>query len=218
MADKIKIPCPECDRTMLGTEEVLGKKVKCKNCGAVFVAAAAKDKAAKPGKDKAPAARPAAKAAPAAKPKPAKSKPADEDEDANPYGVTDLDLSPRCPECANEMESAEAVICLTCGYNTQTRTRFKIKKVEETTGMDVFLWLLPGIACAVGVVALFIFNLLFDLYADEWLEKEWYSFLAHGSIKMWMGIISCFIAYGLGYFAVKRLIFNNQPPEVERRK
>src|SRR5437016_13861620 len=42
------------------------------------------------------------------------------DEDGNPYGVTTLDLSPRCPNCANELTSADALTCLHCGYNTQT--------------------------------------------------------------------------------------------------
>ena len=42
-------------------------------------------------------------------------------------------------------------------------------------------------------------------------------FLAHGSIKMWMCIISVFFMYALGYFAVKRLILHNKPPEVERK-
>ena len=81
-----------------------------------------------------------------AKPKP---KPTDEDEeDDAPIGVTALDMAPRCPNCANEMESEEAVICLTCGYNTRTRIQVETRAVEDTTSMTWFWWLLPGILCA----------------------------------------------------------------------
>ena len=33
----------------------------------------------------------------------------------NPYGMTFEKLGNRCPDCANELESEEAVVCLHCG-------------------------------------------------------------------------------------------------------
>src|SRR5262249_12001216 len=67
--------------------------------------------------------KPAAKAAAETPKAPPAKKPHQDDEDegihANPYGVTTLDLTPRCPHCANEMVSEEAIICVYCGYNTQ---------------------------------------------------------------------------------------------------
>ena len=43
------------------------------------------------------------------------------------------------------MEDAEAIICLTCGYNTQTRTQGRTEKTIANTGGDYVLWLLPGV-------------------------------------------------------------------------
>jgi hypothetical protein len=34
---------------------------------------------------------------------------------------------------------------------------------------------------------------------------------------MWVVIISLFLMYAAGRFAVKRLLINNVPPEIERR-
>src|SRR5262245_31899131 len=140
----VTITCPECDKQIKAPAEVLGKKIRCKGCGSTFAARA----------DEAQLARPAPKPAPkAAKPAP-KPKPTDDDEDANPYGVTDLDMAPRCPNCANEMESREAVICLHCGYNTLTRERARTRKVRDVTGGQHFVWLLPGILCVLLVFSL----------------------------------------------------------------
>ena len=38
---------------------------------------------------------------------------------------------------------------------------------------------------------------------------------ASGSVKMWMCVISLFIGWMLGKFAIKRLIHDRVPPEVE---
>jgi hypothetical protein len=52
------------------------------------------------------------------------------------------------------------------------------------------------------------------------VEKE--SFLggiaSSGGIKLWMVIMSLFGMFVAGRFAVKRLIFNNKVPEVEKTK
>jgi DNA-directed RNA polymerase subunit RPC12/RpoP len=209
---------------------VLGKKIRCKGCGHTFAARAededepgpakAPGKAAKNGPGKAPAKAPPAKAkAPAKaeeKPRGGEDEPED---DANPYGLTYTDLSPRCPDCANEMESEDAIICLHCGYNTVTREKSKPRKVRDVTGGDVFLWLLPGILCVIGVVVLLVSDIIYCVKIGDWVDTEtWYgATLAHLAIKIWMVVISLFIIYKLGYFAVVRLCIHNKPPEIEEK-
>ena len=100
MAEAITIACPECGKKINVASEAVGKKVRCKGCEHVFVVRApAEKKAAKPAPAKAPAKAPAA-AKKAPDPKAAKPKADDDEEDPNPYGVTSLDLAPRCPDCA----------------------------------------------------------------------------------------------------------------------
>jgi hypothetical protein len=238
MASTITITCPECSKEMKVPAEVLGKKIRCKGCETVFAARgpAAKAAPARPPAGKAPAGKapagktpaggkPAAKAAPgkppAGKPadKPAK-KPSEDDEDANPYGVTVENLSNRCPDCANELESEGAVICLHCGYNTVTRTKARTRKVRDVTGGDKFFWLLPGIVCVLVVILLITGDLLYCLLLnDESLDKDaWYFFIASLGMKLWLVVVSLFFMYLAGKFAIRRLIFDNQPPEVELTK
>jgi hypothetical protein len=201
-------------------DNILGKKVRCKFCQASFVASKPTGKAPA-GK---PAKPPAGKSAKPPAGKPGKSgKPHldDDDEDPNPYGVTSQDLAYRCPECANEMESEDAIICLHCGYNTRTRERAKTRKVEDTTGGDYFLWLLPGVACALVVLAIIGFNVWYLMKIDEVVDKEgtWYgAALCHGGIKTWVVIMSLGLIWLAGKFAVKRLILHFHPPEVEHYK
>jgi DNA-directed RNA polymerase subunit RPC12/RpoP len=210
MAATITVTCPECDTSVKALAEMEGKKVRCKSCGSVFVvrsgAPAAQGVAAKPG----------AKAAP----KPAKPPPDDDDEDeeSTPYGVTDEDLSFRCPHCANEMESRDAIICLHCGYNIVTREQARTKKIEDQTAADWLLWLLPGILCVLGIIGLATLAVMYCLYIDEWLDTEtWYgATLAYGGIKLWNCILAAAIMWVMAKFAVRRLIFDRVPPEVER--
>jgi DNA-directed RNA polymerase subunit RPC12/RpoP len=210
MASTITIACPECDKEMKVPAEVLGKKIRCKGCGATFPAKGGAGQAAKPPAKKSAPAKPKAAAKPA-------KKAADDDEDASPYGVTEEKASLRCPNCANELESEEAVVCLYCGYNIITRERSRMKKVRDITGGDVFMWLLPGIICVIVVIALLTGDILYCLLLnEETIEKEeWYGFIASLGIKLWLVVMSLFIMFFCGKFAVKRLIFNNRPPEVE---
>ena len=229
MASTITITCPECDKQMKGPAEVLGKKIRCKGCGATFLARAGTGASAPaPAKPAAkPAGKPAAKQnpgkpaggkAPAAKAEKPAKKPSEDDEDNSPYGYTEEKLGNRCPDCANEMETEEAVICLHCGYNRETRTKARMRKVAEITGGDVFLWLLPGILCALGLLILFVFNIIFVVYSEEWFDPDaWYSFFGGKAAKIWLVVISLFWAYLGGKFAIRRLIMDNRPPEIEVR-
>ena len=226
MAVTTLIACPACEKQFKGRPELLGKKVRCPACKHAFVVealatgaeAAGAEPPARAGKvgagakTKPPPRRGAAK--PAA-PQPAPVVEDDEDEygDAKAYGATDLDLAPRCPHCANEMESADAVVCLYCGYNTETREIGRTKKVFQTTAGEQFLWLLPGLGSALGVVLLAVFCLFFCLELPELVKDRWMRFLDHESMRMWATMIGLIIMWGVGYFAYKRLILQPKPPE-----
>ena len=221
MAATITVTCPECDTTIKASAEVAGKKVRCKSCGGVFVAKPA-------GATKSVAVKSAPKPAAKSTPKPAKeeavkaTKPAadeDDENDGKAYGLTETDLTPRCPHCANELESADSKVCLHCGYNTETRQQVKTKKVEDVTSLDVFMWLLPGILCVLGVIGLIVWDFLYCLFIENWVDTDiwWGSMICSGALKFWWCIASVFFMYALGRFAVRRLIFDRVPPEIETK-
>jgi hypothetical protein len=200
MASTITIICPECEKSIKAPEDVVGKKIRCKGCGETFTAKA--PKSAKP--------KPAAK-------QPAKAKSGEEEEEGA-YGLTEEYLGARCPECANPMEDDD-VVCLECGYSTVTRQKPKPRKVAETTGGDVFLWLLPGILCVLLIIFLIAITLTYILAIDEetYGAEEWYSFLGGKGVKVWLTVMNLFFSFLAGRFAVKRLILDNQPPEIEEK-
>src|SRR5262245_10666903 len=162
MGTTIVISCPECKKQIKAPSELQGKRIKCKACGSIFEVRAASAKTN-------PAAKPAptAKAASGLRPEPEPAKPTQpehEEDDRNPYRLTTVDLTPRCPFCANEMESEEAVICIHCGYNTQTRSRVQSKVTIETTGADYFQWWLPAILSIVFIFVLIGFDVFYVFF------------------------------------------------------
>src|SRR5262245_32394277 len=98
MADVITIICPQCEKAIKAPESVVGKKIRCKECGETFVAKAPKtaikpDKSDKPGGGK-------KKPPDKAKKKdddqgPIKLKDEDEGEQEGSYGVKDEYLGAR---------------------------------------------------------------------------------------------------------------------------
>jgi hypothetical protein len=123
----------------------------------------------------------------------------------------------RCPHCANAMED-EDVVCLHCGYNTVTRTQARTRKVRHISGFDVFLWLLPGIACALAVITLLAVDIVYCIFINEWVDQEaWYSFVGSLGMKIWLVVPTLYIMYLATRFAIKRLILDNRPPEVEEK-
>src|SRR5262249_24478205 len=143
-----------------------------------------------------------------------------EDVDRNPYGITEIDLAPRCPFCAKEMESAEAIICVHCGYNTQTREMGKTVRTYANTGQETFLWLLPGILCVVAIGCLiggicYLWLKLPDPN-DPKIKEEWWTFSIRPA-QVWGSIIGGLMIVGAGLFAFKRLVLNPQPPEKEKK-
>src|ERR1051325_9181344 len=104
MAESSVITCPECTKRVKGKGDLEGKKIKCPFCSKVFVVAPGSTKSAAaaakgPQKAPPPPATPIAMA-------PVSSD--DDENDPNPYGLTHLDIAPRCPNCANKMADEEA--------------------------------------------------------------------------------------------------------------
>jgi len=247
------ISCPECDKQIRLPADAAGKKIRCKACEHVFVVQApaadgggpargvTADKPDKKGAGKAPDKKPAKKPEKPPAPAGGYGLAADDDGDSNPYQVTDLELGHRCPQCAAEMESEDAVVCLNCGYNTTTRVQLRARKIKEVTGQDKFMWLLPGILCVVAILLLIGYcffhyfalpNILVDDFdsmeeaaggriaalKDERFDDKisfWQAALIHPAIALWIFIGIAFGCYYLGKFAVRRLIQNPDPPEVE---
>ncbi len=198
MASTITITCPECDKPLRASSDLVGKKIRCKACGAVFAAkapaAAKKEKAAKKGED--------------------------DDGEVMQYKLTEEYLGRRCPYCANAMEEEDR-ICLSCGYDTLTREKARMRKVRETTGFDIFKWLLPAILCAILTLGLLGFDAYYWFGIDKNTfggEEIWYSALA-GSLftKVYLTVMILFICYYAGRFAIRRLVFHYLPPEIEEK-
>jgi DNA-directed RNA polymerase subunit RPC12/RpoP len=210
--------CPGCAKKFKVRAELAGKKIRCPGCGEAFTVKAVVDRggAERTGADKKPAARPPAKTAPAPQPaRPAPPPPDDElnDDNPNPYGVTTLDIAPRCPHCANEMESPDALICLYCGYNTQTRTLGSTRKVVALSFGEHFAHLLPGLLCLVGILFLILLHLFYCLTVPSLVRDAWTYWLDHESLRLWIGSIFLGIIWGLGIFMYRRLILEPKPAE-----
>lgn len=237
MANTFVIACPDCAKQVKVSEEHVGKRIKCKGCGTIYpvkapegAAPAAKPKTAAAPKTKAAPSAPKTRAAPsapkttAAPPDPPK-KITDDDYDPNDYSLAKTnDTLPRCPFCAQEMESAEAMICLHCGYNTRTRMRPEVKAVYEPTAGDWFIWWLPAILVvllAIGMLVwyLIFWNLIEDWLADSLFEDEpgpprtYLAGLGPGFMRLYHGLIILFLYVPMFRYAFKRLVKEYRPPE-----
>lgn len=236
MATTFVIACPECEKQVKVSEEHVGKKIRCKGCEHVFTV---KAPAASTNSKKEPPEKPKSKGPPppppkkdsGAKPEPPKEepkaaapkKPYDDDDDTGPknYGlIAEESTLPRCPFCAKEMASEDAIICMSCGYNTRTRLRPEVKQVHAHTGFEIFLWLLPGISCVIVMIALIVWDLFFMMYIEDWIKDtlqesdgKWVAGLNPGFFKTMMTAFVIVCCYFLGRIAYKRLVVNNKPPE-----
>ena len=151
--------CTHCEKRIKGREELVGRKVRCPGCQESFVAGADGDE-------------PAA-AVKSAKPKPAAAKaPAPAAVDDAHYGIENIDTRSRCPNCAELMVDETAIICIHCGYNTQTRTYGKTKKVYGASRAEIFQHLLPAICFAGGFVALVLVVLFYNTVVPPWFPRD----------------------------------------------
>ncbi len=214
MADGTVIKCPACLKKFKGKANLEGKKIKCPMCTTVFVVPGEKAAAPAPA---AAAAKPAP--APAAPPAAPLSFAAEEEEDnKNPYGVTELDVAPRCPNCANLMADEKAFICLFCGYNTLTREIGKTEKTIAHTAGERFIYLLPGILVALTALGFIAGLTYFCVVLPDAVAGSWLRFLDHESMRMWLAIIALGIIWGCGTYSYKRLIIYPTPPSKKKDK
>ncbi len=196
MAGNPVITCQKCGKKFKGKGDLEGKKVRCPFCKEAFTVGGDDDEEM------------AAVSAPEA---PAKE---EAEDDINPYGAQEQDLAPRCPNCANEMESADATICLFCGYNTLTRQWGKTVKTVAHTKGQIFVHLLPGILCLLWMVLLLGGLLYFDLVLPGKVQGGWLFFLDHESLRMWFTIIAMGLFWVSGMFCYKRFLIEPRPPEI----
>ena len=239
MSTSFVIACPDCQKQVRATDDLIGKKIRCKGCSSVFAVSAPKESGGPPEKPKTKAPPPLPpemkKPSPPPPPPPPKSepptiplagakKPYDEDDVENSpknYGlIAEESTLPRCPFCAKEMSSEEAVICLHCGYNTRSRLRPDVKKVHAHTPADIALWLMPGIICVLIMIGLIVWDLIFCIKVEDWVkgtlqesDGTWVGGLNPGFFKTMMTAFTIVCCFFLGKIAYKRLLVNNRPPE-----
>jgi hypothetical protein len=204
MAESPIITCPECHKKFKGKPGLEGKKIKCPLCAKPFVVAGEKTEEA-------------IKMAPA--PEPIKSAHtlgfADDEaeDDQNPYGMTYIDIAPRCPNCAQLMADEEAFICLFCGYNTLTREVGKTEKTFSHTAGERFHHLFPGLAVALVAFG-FIVGLTYYCVVLPGVvaNVRWAAMIFDSeSLRMWFTIIGLSLIWGCGMYCYKRLIVNPTP-------
>jgi hypothetical protein len=225
MPATLDVSCPNCGKQLKVPAEFEGKRVKCKDCQEVFPVKAAARPAAKP-------APPAAKAAPppAAPPAAPKSRFADEEDEPGfvpvPIGVIHEEDVPRCPHCAVELDPPDAVVCLHCGFNNQTRTQAETKKVYAPDAADWALHLAPPIIALVLAIGAVVFDIICWVNMSTWLEgsflekddknpitgaKEFW--IKPGAFTMFVIAVSLLVIIPGFRFGIRRLVYNFMPEE-----
>jgi ribosomal protein S27E len=229
MATGIRITCPGCQQQMMVPESVRGKKVRCKGCNGVVPVPAGG------GPD-------TRMTTPEAQAKKAARAAADEAEnERKPYGVTEINIAPRCPHCAYEMDPPDARICLHCGYDMIRRTRAESVKTYDRTFFDWAKWLGPGIGCLIGLGVIVGLCIYYHYYLPEqmfntWgrsaeaakgdrfdtvsktMEESWLALMFHPGIETWVFVIGIWLSWKCLSFAFRRLVLNYMPPERIREK
>jgi hypothetical protein len=217
------ITCPHCRKPGKGPAELDGKYIRCRFCKKSFQVKLPAQAKAKTGAQEGPGIYAFAEGIKAERteeaPIPVLPVMDEEEESSNPYGVTDMDERRRCPYCADLMDE-EDVICLNCGYNTQTRQHIRTERTYANTTGDVFMWLLPGIICVISIFVVIGFDFFWWFGLDSFWWKPMDDFLGLTSIslgfRVWEVVISLFVIWFLGKFAFKRLILHPTPPEEKK--
>lgn len=199
------IACPECSKKFKGKASLEGKKIKCPFCKEAFVVPDAK------------AAIKAAEAQAKAQAPSAPMRMLEDGDDGKGYGVTTLDVAPRCPNCAELMEDEKAFICLFCGYNTLTRSWGKTEKVIEHTTAD-YTGHQMSAYIVIGVLVFIIAgSIFFNLWLPFILDPDgWASMFDAESMRMWSTLFWIACCWGGGLFCYRRLIVNPTPEEKKK--
>ena len=211
MAANAAITCPSCTKKFKTKADVRGKRIRCPFCTESFSVPMVEDD-----QDEDEEGGNAAKATDGAKPQPAGVPAgADGEEGDDPYAVTHLDIAPRCPNCAHEMPSAEAVVCLNCGYNTLTR---EWGKTEKTIGVSFgrhMVYLMPGFLAFFALLGCLIERLAYAIYLPFMVagvgSMDW---MDHESLRMWGAMVALFGIFFLGRYCFNRFIVKPLPEEI----
>jgi hypothetical protein len=235
MSNTISFSCPNCDGALVVPVAAAGKKAKCKHCQQVIAIPAGA-----PAKPVArPVAKPVAKAV-APPPPPPPPPPADDanaplkfkdddDDEANPYGVVkEVDI-PRCPHCAKELDPPDTKVCLSCGYDMQTRQRHKSKKVYETTGQDIVQHQLPAYIWIVVLIAMIVVGVMFWTNMEDWMTGSFLDkdepnpatqkpqfYVGPNCFNVFYTVFLMFMLWLGISVIVKKLIIQPKPVEVEK--
>jgi Zn finger protein HypA/HybF involved in hydrogenase expression len=220
----VSITCPACRKRIKGREEHLGRKIRCPNCQNAFIAEADDEAGAAPiafAEDSAPA-KPKTKPKPTA-PKPAAAKPDEAKKPAEPsflgeipYGIESIETRARCPNCAELMADEKAIICIHCGYNTQTRTYGKTKRVFAATPAEILQHLMPAMLFSGLFVLLVLIVLWYNTVVPPWFNGTRSDWVVHESLRMWSAMIVAGLLAWFGSFAFKTFAMQPLPKEIEK--
>jgi hypothetical protein len=219
MSTPLSVSCPGCQRTLRGKPDLIGKTIRCPECEEMFIFQPAQP-VEEVREDDLLGGKPAEGAA--AKDRVTAAPPvvqvASSGGDAVNYGVVDIDLTPRCPNCANPLESEDSVVCLYCGYNTMTRQWGRTAKLVEYSTSDWIQHLLPGFL-ALAFIFFDVVGLLYlCLVLPSSIDREsWMAFLDSEPIRLWSTIINLFLLWAAAYFCYQRFIVHPTPPEKEKK-
>lgn len=217
MAGNLIVTCPECEKKFKPKADVSGKKIKCPFCAEPFVVPISKEaKADKAKPDKTGKAREeATKADPVPEAAPQVNAAPNDDNDIDPYGIKQVDLVPRCPNCTQEMAEHQT-ICLACGYNTMTRQWGKTTKTFGVTTKRHMLYQLPPVAVAVTALIMIITLMFFYFFVPDMVVGDGYTdWLDSEAIRMWLTLGLLFVFWAAGVFCFYRFIQKPIPDEIE---
>jgi hypothetical protein len=211
------ITCPSCQKKFKSKADLRGKRIRCPFCSESFIVPVDTPEPDEDDVIELKAAAPKDEPAPSDEPAPIALAPADGEEETgdNPYGITELDIAPRCPNCAHEMPSAEAVVCLNCGYNTLTREWGKTEKLLGVSVGRHTMHLLPGFLCLLCLIACMVDRIAYSVYWPFMVAGSWADWTDHESLRMWGTMIGLASIFPLGRFCYRRFIVKPTPDELK---
>ena len=188
----LEVSCPKCGNTSKVSDELAGKKIRCKKCQNVISVG-----------------KPAAKGD--AKPPGAKPPGPHDDDDRKPYIMKEENLAARCPFCAMQLDPPDARICIHCGYNMHKRHLIATKKTYERTPVDYLLWHLPTVGCFIGIGVLIGICVFCAISMNDWIDEDFP--VKPGCFSVWIIVMSCFPIFFMGRFIFRRLVWHFAPEE-----